>query len=120
MNSLMNGSEQKILHSWKEIASYLGLGVRTVQRYERQLGLPVRRLSTRSPASVVAFADELEAWLRQAPTLRQHRIPDGRVCPMCSGTGMVPAQNNDFRHRVRQIEGGERQGDNRNQQMQSS
>jgi hypothetical protein len=30
-------TERKILHSWKEIASYLGLGARTVQRYEGQL-----------------------------------------------------------------------------------
>ncbi len=31
-----------VLNSWKEIACYLGRGVRTVQRYERDLGLPVR------------------------------------------------------------------------------
>jgi hypothetical protein len=32
------------LNSWKEIASYMGRGVRTVQRYERELHLPVGRI----------------------------------------------------------------------------
>jgi len=32
-------TERKLLHSWKEIASYMGFGVRTLQRYE-ELGLP--------------------------------------------------------------------------------
>src|SRR4051812_33630088 len=31
------------LQSWKEIAAYLKRGVRTVQRWERSHGLPVRR-----------------------------------------------------------------------------
>ena len=31
-----------VLNSWKEIASYLGRGVRTVQRYERDFRLPIR------------------------------------------------------------------------------
>jgi hypothetical protein len=30
------------LTSWKEIGQYLGKGVRTVQRWEQQMGLPVR------------------------------------------------------------------------------
>lgn len=33
----------EILSGWKEIANYLRKGVRTVQRYERELGLPIRR-----------------------------------------------------------------------------
>ena len=33
--------ERKILNSWKEIASYLGKGVRTVQRQESELKLPI-------------------------------------------------------------------------------
>jgi hypothetical protein len=37
------------LTTWKEIASYLGVGVRTAQEYESQLGLPVHRLARRSP-----------------------------------------------------------------------
>ena len=58
----------RILNSWKEIASYLGRGVRTLQRYEEKLGLPVHRPSGRERSAVVAFADELERWLRNAPS----------------------------------------------------
>lgn len=57
-----------ILNSWKEIASYLGRGVRTTQRYEQKLGLPVHRPAGRERSAVVAFADELERWLRNAPS----------------------------------------------------
>jgi Tol biopolymer transport system component len=47
------------LDSWKEIATYLRKGVRTVQRWERTDGLPVRRLG---PGSVFAYKAELDAW----------------------------------------------------------
>jgi|SRR5581483_2844600 len=57
----------KILNSWKEIASYLGRGVRTTQRYEQKLGLPVHRPAAKNRSSVLAFSDELERWLRNTP-----------------------------------------------------
>jgi hypothetical protein len=34
------------LDGWKEIASYIGRGVRSAQRWERELGMPVHRLNT--------------------------------------------------------------------------
>jgi hypothetical protein len=52
------------LQSWKEIASELNRGVRTVQRWERNLGLPVRRVGKGSRCPVFAFKDELDGWLR--------------------------------------------------------
>lgn len=57
----------EVLNSWKEVASYLGRGVRTVQRWERELGLPVRRPRGKSRSAVIAFKTELDKWLRQAP-----------------------------------------------------
>ena len=57
-----------ILNSWKEIASYLGRGVRTAQRYEEQLGLPIHRPAGKGRSAVVAFADEIERWLRNTPS----------------------------------------------------
>jgi hypothetical protein len=56
-----NGNTQ-LLTSWKEIAAHLGKGVRTVQRWERELGLPVRRPS-RGRHIVVALAAELDGWI---------------------------------------------------------
>jgi serine/threonine-protein kinase len=50
------------LESWKEIAAYLKRGVTTVQRWEREEGLPVHRQQHDSLGSVYAYKDELEAW----------------------------------------------------------
>lgn len=57
----------RVLHSWKEIASYTGRGVRTIQRYETQLGFPVRRPSGSSRSAVLAFTNEIDAWLAHSP-----------------------------------------------------
>jgi len=53
-----------MLGSWKEIAAYLGKGVRTVQRWENDLGLPVRRPNGAAKGLVYASPDELDRWLR--------------------------------------------------------
>ena len=55
---------REVLHSWKEIAAELDRGVRTVQRWERTLQLPVRRLGNGPRSPVFAFKDELRFWLR--------------------------------------------------------
>jgi hypothetical protein len=51
------------LNGWKEIAAYLGRSVRTVQRWEKDFGLPVRRFGLSKPESVFAFPREIDAWL---------------------------------------------------------
>jgi hypothetical protein len=56
---------QAVLGSWKEIANYLGKGVRTVQRWERHSGLPVHRPSGSNKGVVLAFPAELERWARR-------------------------------------------------------
>src|SRR6476659_10446722 len=50
------------LDSWKEIAAYLKRGVRTVQRWERVAGLPVRRVELDKHGTVYAYKAELAAW----------------------------------------------------------
>jgi predicted glycosyl hydrolase (DUF1957 family) len=50
------------LNSWKEIASHLERGVRTVQRWESELGLPVRRKGRGKRSPVYALATELDLW----------------------------------------------------------
>src|SRR4051812_21902465 len=49
-----------LLTSWKEIATYLGKGVRTVQRWEAVLGLPVHRLKEQR---IMAVKKEIDSWL---------------------------------------------------------
>src|SRR5215218_8892255 len=50
------------LDSWKEVAAYLGRGVRTVQRWERDEGLPVHRLAHEKRGSIYAYSHEVDAW----------------------------------------------------------
>jgi hypothetical protein len=54
----------RVLSSWKEIAAFFGKGVRTVQRWERELSLPVRRPNG-DKQIVFAKVQELETWLGQ-------------------------------------------------------
>ncbi len=54
----------QMLRSWKEIARHMGASVRTVQRWEVEFQLPVRRIEARRGAVVFAFPAELDSWLR--------------------------------------------------------
>ena len=51
------------LDSWKEISAYLKRNVRTLQRWEKNEGLPVHRHVHESQVSVYAYPSELDAWL---------------------------------------------------------
>lgn len=57
------GGEPEVLTSWKEIARYLGKGVRTVQRWELTLGLPVKRPCGADARIVMARREDLDQWL---------------------------------------------------------
>src|SRR5215207_5731935 len=59
---MSSGLPDDRLDSWKEIATYLGRGVRTVQRWEREEGLPVHRLTHEKRGNVYARREELAAW----------------------------------------------------------
>ena len=54
--------EEKPLQSWKEIAAYLERDERTAMRWEKEDGLPVRRLRAGGKAGVYAYPSEIEAW----------------------------------------------------------
>jgi hypothetical protein len=56
-------SSPAILNSWKEIATYLGRGVRTVQRWEHELSLPVHRIGNGKRSPVYALIPQLKFWL---------------------------------------------------------
>lgn len=63
------------LSGWKEIANYLGKGVRTVQRYERELGLPVRRPAGKAWGSVIATRAEIDGWIQASPIRDAYHLP---------------------------------------------
>jgi len=52
------------LDGWKEIATFLNRGERTVKRWERERGLPVHRVPFGDRASVFAWPGELADWLK--------------------------------------------------------
>lgn len=52
----------KRLDSWKEIAAFFGRDERTVNRWEKEQGLPVHRLPG-TKGRVYAYIEELSAWL---------------------------------------------------------
>jgi hypothetical protein len=61
----MRHRKSGVLNGWKEIANYLGFGIRTVQRYERKFGLPVRHVAAKGRGAALAFPEELDAWVKQ-------------------------------------------------------
>jgi phage terminase Nu1 subunit (DNA packaging protein) len=62
---------RRILNGWKEISSHMQRSVRTAQRWEAQMGMPVHRPAAKDRGAVVAFSDELEKWLRRSPAETQ-------------------------------------------------
>jgi hypothetical protein len=71
----MQFREPNTLNSWKEIAAYLGRGVRTVQRWERDLGLPVHRRNDGLRSPVFATTVELDQWMRRSTGRRGMGAP---------------------------------------------
>lgn len=78
--------ERRPLTSWKEISRYLGHGVRTVQRYEVNLGLPIYRPACTQRGAVFAFPDELDLWVRSAPLPKSVRV-DSALESKCGAPG---------------------------------
>jgi hypothetical protein len=56
-------SSDRKLDSWKRIAGYLGKTVRTVQRWEREEGLPVLRHHHQKRGTVYASTRDIDAWI---------------------------------------------------------
>ena len=59
----------KRLDSWKEIAVYLDRDVRSVQRWEKEEGLPVHRHMHEKRGTIYAYPSEIDAWLAKARPL---------------------------------------------------
>jgi tetratricopeptide (TPR) repeat protein len=69
------------LESWKKISAYLGWSVKTCQRWETDLGLPVHRFEGTPRARVFADPAELDAWIREkmsGPVVEQSKRADAR------------------------------------------
>jgi len=81
-----NGSDRR-LTSWKEIASYFGVNVRTVQKWEVERALPVHRLPGKR-GLVTASVLELEDWKRAGDGNRNGTaVPDDQEIPTGDARG---------------------------------
>lgn len=58
----LSGPNKGLLESWKEIASFFGREVRTVQLWEKHEALPVHRHLHRKQGRIYAYREELAAW----------------------------------------------------------
>jgi len=68
---VVDSSGKPILDSWKEISHYLNREIRTCQRWQKDLGLPVYRIDGKSPRSkVFAYKSEIDQWLQDKATLQ--------------------------------------------------
>jgi len=72
------------LDGWKEIAVHLNRSARCVQRWERNLNLPVHRIRHLDGSTVYAYVAELEAWRRNrdlTPAFEQDAAVTATVSP---------------------------------------
>lgn len=82
------GNASERLDSWKEIAAYLRREVRTVQRWEKEEGLPVHRRLRKKLGAVHAYKAEIDAWLRNG----QSRLAEMEVPAAQQSLGHRPAE----------------------------
>jgi hypothetical protein len=72
LRATVPGEGPDILHGWKEIAAHLGRSVRSAQRWEATLGLPVKRISTPDGGQIISASRvELDEWQRQTAVRRE-------------------------------------------------
>lgn len=83
-----------VLTSWKDIARYMGKGVRTVQRWELDFGLPVRRPQGSNKKAVLARPHDLDAWvaLRCSSRSQQLARASGSSVPSIGRVALLNAQ----------------------------
>ena len=79
------------LDSWKAIAVFFGKDERTVKRWEKERGLPVRRLPG-ARGTVFAYTAELEQWLAGGESSPGPRLAESETVPVA-----VPVSNADVR-----------------------
>lgn len=91
-----------VLTSWKEIGRYLGRGVRTVQRWEANFSLPVRRARNDGHRAVLAITDELDAWAvnRTETSMSQLQILRSELAKLREEFARLQEENAGLRQRL--------------------
>ena len=91
-------AQNEVLNSWKDIARYLNRGVRTVQRWELELALPVRRPRGKPRSAVLALRSDLDRWLSRCPSTHAGASPEvGWNAPLRQTTSELIAESRQLR-----------------------
>jgi hypothetical protein len=94
------------LQGWKEIAAELDRSVRTVQRWEQKLGLPVHKLGNGTGSPVFAFKDELHSWLR----VKANRGMRAKIDAACKVASLNPDETLAGHQRAALVKGRKNSG----------
>src|SRR6478672_4695033 len=78
------GSGNRLLTGWKQIALYFGKDESTTKRWAAQRGLPIQRVPGQKRASVYAWSAELEAWLRREGDIPAASAPPISAAPVAA------------------------------------
>jgi phage terminase Nu1 subunit (DNA packaging protein) len=62
--SSITRAKRHSLQAWKEVAAYVGRGVRTVQRWEEELGMPIHRPGNGARTTVFALVAQVDEWMK--------------------------------------------------------
>jgi predicted DNA-binding transcriptional regulator AlpA len=92
-----------VFTSWKEIAEYLGKGVRTAQRWEQEAGLPVRRQNGEGRGKVLAFASEIDEWKHSATA---DDGDESERLQLLAGVEQLLTENEDIRRKLNAVRQG--------------
>jgi Tol biopolymer transport system component len=99
MDTKGSSPEDVRFESWKDIATYLNRGVTTVQRWEREEALPVRRLEHLKRGSVFAYKSEIDAWRagRERPPDAEDPVPPGTLLEPAVPQFVAPGETHSIR-----------------------
>jgi hypothetical protein len=95
-----DGTGNRLLTGWKQIAFYFGKDESTAKRWAVQRGLPVRRVPGQKRASVYAYTAELATWLRQQGVgveLTADPGPEAKLPPSVPPAWSAPAARAGYR-----------------------
>lgn len=53
--------QRKHLQTWREVADYIGVSVKTAQAYRRNAGLPVSKIGNR----IYALPERIDGWIAE-------------------------------------------------------
>jgi hypothetical protein len=94
----------KIIKSWKDIASYLGVGIRTAQRWTSERGLPVKQPGATRSTAVLAISDEIDRWLVETSIRRPNREVEDPELTASIATNLLWSRPSRPRQPEREVE----------------